>query len=418
MNQAEHRDDAGSMPSEDQRLILRAALLDGPEAREAGIDWLAKNDIQRLGRASVRLLPLLYERFRREGIQHRVLPVLHGVKKHTWSYNRLLFHRASPAISALQAAGIEAMVIKGAALTIEYYQDYSLRPMDDVDLLVRYPDARAAIEVLRRQGWKALEQWNEQKGFSEQTRRYDHAMHFVHPSGQDLDLHWNLTPFCLGPDADCDFWEASKKTTFDGQAIRVLDPADQLLHICVHGAAWESVAPIRWIPDALAVLRKTPQLDWERLLLQARKRRLTVMVREALNYIDRNIGDFVPAHVLSEFNRSDVTVFERLEYSQLLKPARVLGHLRRKLWTFLRVSQGKSWRHTALSFPSYLCTRLRVDRKRQVPAAFCREICLRLGWRRGSVPSGRSRGPVSPDHNIHTAPVHAFPLEERPRGSQ
>jgi len=265
---------------------------------------------------------------------------------------------------------------------------------------------------------KALERWNEQKAFSEQTRRYDHAMHFVHPSGQDLDLHWNLTPFCLGPDADSDFWEASKETTFDGRAVRVLDPADQLLHICVHGAAWESVAPIRWIPDAIAVLRKTPQLDWERLLLQARKRRLTVVVREALNYIDRNIGDFVPAHVLSEFNRADVTVFERLEYSQLLKPARVLGHLRRRLWTFLRVSQGKSWRHTALSFPGYLCTRLRVDRKRQVPAAFCREICLRLGWRRGSVPSGRSRGPVSPDHNIHTAPVHAFPLEERPRGSQ
>jgi hypothetical protein len=370
MNQAEHRDDAGSMPSEDQRLILRAALLHGPEAHEAGIAWLAQTDIQRLGRASVRLLPLLYDRFRLEGIQHPVLPVLHGVKKHTWSYNRLLFHRASAAICALQAAGIEVMVIKGAALIIEYYKDYSLRPMDDVDLLVRYPDARAAIEVLCRQGWKALTRWNEQKGFSEQTRRYDHAMHFVHPSGQDLDLHWNLTPFCLGPDADSDFWEASKETTFDRQVVRVLDPADQLLHICVHGVAWERVAPIRWIPDALAVLHKTPQLDWQRLLLQARKRKFTLMIRGALNYVDRNIGGFVPAHVLSEFNRSDVTLFERLEYPQLLKPARGgLGRLRRELWTFLRVSQGKSWRHTALSFPDYLCTRLRVDRKRQVPAA-------------------------------------------------
>jgi len=244
-------------------------------------------------------------------------------------------------------------------------------------------------------------------------------MHFVHPSGQDLDLHWNLTPFCLGPDADSDFWEASKETTFDGHAVRVLDPADQLLHICVHGAAWATLAPIRWIPDALAVLRKTPQLDWERLLLQARKRRLTLMVREALNYIDRNIGDFVPAHVLSEFNRSDVTLFERLEYSQLLKPpARVLGHLPGILWAFLRVSQGKTLPHTVFSFPGYLCTILRVDRKRQLPAAFCRKMCLRLGWRRGSVPSGRARSPLPHDHNIQTAPLPAFPLEERLRGSQ
>jgi hypothetical protein len=378
VNKTENRDDPGSVPSEDQRLILRAALLHGSEAREAGIAWLAKTDIQHLGRASVRLLPLLYHRFRLEGIQHPVLPVLHGVKKHTWSRNRLLFHRASKAICALQDAGIGVMVLKGAALTIEYYQDYSLRPMDDVDLLVRYTDARAAIEVLCRQGWKALEQWNEQKDFSEQTRRYDHAMHLVHPSGQDLDLHWNLTPFCLGPDADRDFWEASKKTTFDGQVVRVLDPADQLFHICVHGVAWERLAPIRWIPDALAVLRRTPQLDWERLLLQARKRKLTLMVRGALNYVDRNIGDFVPGHVLSEFNRSEVTVFERLEYSRLLKPVRFFGHQRRKMWMFLRASQGKSWRHTALSFPAYLCTRLRVDRKRQVPAAFCRKVWLRL----------------------------------------
>lgn len=391
VNEIEYRDDAGSVPSEEQRLILRVALLEGPEAREAAIAWLAKVDIARLGRASVRLLPLIYERFRQEGIQHPVVPVLRGIKRHTWCRNRLLFQQASEAIRALGAAGIEVMLIKGAALTIEYYQDYGLRSMDDVDLLVRYPDAGAAIEVLRRQGWKALAlfvpevklrmQWNEQKGFSEETRQYVHAMHFVHPSGQDLDLHWNLTPFCLGPDADRDFWAASKEITFEGQAVRVLDPADQLLHVCVHGAAWESVAPIRWIADALAVIRKTPQLDWKRLLLQARKRKLTLMVSSALDYIDRNIGDFVPAHVLADFKGSDVTVFEKLEYRQLLKPASALGRVQRKVWTFLRVCQGNTLRHAALSFAYYLCTRLRVDRMRQVPAALCGEVWHRFGDR-------------------------------------
>jgi Uncharacterised nucleotidyltransferase len=188
-----------------------------------------------------------------------------------------------------------------------------------------------------------------------QIIEYDHAMHFVHPAGQDLDLPWNLTPFCLGPDADEDFWEASRETTFDGQVVRVLDPADQLLHICLHGAAWERLTPIRWIPDALVVLRKAPQLDWDRLLLQARKRKLTFMVRGALDYLDENIGHFVPAHVLSELRQSDVTVFERLEYRQLLKPAWALGQVRRKLWTFLRVSQGKTLHQLALSFPNYLC---------------------------------------------------------------
>ena len=43
MNQIEYRDDAGSVPSEEQRLILRVALLQGPETREAGIAWLARD---------------------------------------------------------------------------------------------------------------------------------------------------------------------------------------------------------------------------------------------------------------------------------------------------------------------------------------------------------------------------------------
>lgn len=381
VNEIEYRDEPGSVPSEEQRLTLRVALLEGPEAREAAIAWLAKTDVARLGRASVRLLPLIYERFRREGIQHPVLPVLRGLKRHTWYSNRLLFHRAGEAIRALRAAGIEVMVIKGAALTIEYYKDYSLRPMDDVDLLVRYPDTRAAIDVLCRNGWKAFNQWHEQNGFSEQTRQYGHAMHFVHPSGQDLDLHWNLTPFCLAPDADQDFWAASKEMTFEGQAVRVLDPADQLLHICVHGVAWERVAPIRWIPDALAVVRRAQQLDWKRLLLQARKRKLTLIVSSALDYIDRNIGNFVPAHVLDEFKGSDVTVFERLEYRQLLKPPWAFGHVRRKAWTFVRICRRKSLRHAALYIPYYLCARLRVDRMRQVPAAFCGEVWRKFGER-------------------------------------
>ena len=75
----------------------------------------------------------------------------------------------------------------------------------------------------------------------------------------------------------------------------------------------------------------------------------------------------------------DVTFFETLEYSQLLKPpSRVFGDPRRALWRFLRASQGKTLRHTLLSFPGFLCTRLRVERKRQVPMAYCRKIYHRL----------------------------------------
>jgi hypothetical protein len=120
-----------------------------------------------------------------------------------------------------------------------------------------------------------------------------------------------MLPFCVEPNADADFWAASKEVTFESQTVRVLDPADQLLHICAHGAAWDIIAPVRWIPDAVAVLQGAPRINWERLLLQTRRRKVTLLVRGALNYINQTLGALVPADVLREINRLDVSIFEK-----------------------------------------------------------------------------------------------------------
>ena len=363
--------DPGRLPSDEQRLMIEAALMRGPRAREAALSWLATADIARLGKASRRLLPLLCERFRLEGLEHPFLPVLKGVKRHTWYNNRLLFNKIEPVIRVLREAGIDVMVIKGAALTIEYYRDYSLRPMEDVDLLVRTEDASAAMDVLYRQGWKTKKI---QGGLRKRLLQYMHALHFWHPSGHDLDLHWHMLPFCVEPNADADFWAASKEVTFESQTVRVLDPADQLLHICAHGAAWDIIAPVRWIPDAVAVLQGASRINWERLLLQTRRRKLTLLVRGALNYINRTLGALVPADVLREINRLDVSIFEKWEYRWLLKPCDdLLGVFPRDLCMFWRMSQSKTSGNAALRFPDYLCALWQVDRTSQLPVVFCKK---------------------------------------------
>ncbi len=391
MNATHHRE-AGAMPSAEQLLLLRAALLPGPKGQQAGTAWLANADLARVGKVSGRLMPLLYERFRTNGVRHPLLPVLKGLKKHTWYNNRLLFHRAGEAIRALQSAGIDVMVLKGAALSIEYYRDFSLRPMDDVDLLVRYSNARAATQVLLRHGWHEQDEWAGQHGLASAVRDYYHGKPWTHSSGHVVDLHWNLLRFCLGPEADADFWNDSREASFEGLSVRILNPADQLLHICVYGAAWEHDAPIRWIPDALAVLRKAPELDWDRLLAQARNRTLTLVVRGALNYIERNLGDFVPIDVLNEINGRTVKTFEKLEYWQMQKPlSPVVGTMHKNLYIFLRSSHGKSVGATLLCIPAYLRLVWRVGRKRDLPAAFCGKVLHKIGSRlRSSIGAPRS----------------------------
>jgi hypothetical protein len=367
--------DPGRLPSAEQLLLIKAALLPGPEGHAAGSAWFANADIDRLGKASGRLLPLLYNRLRDEGVDHPLLPMLKGVKRHAWYYNQMLFHRASEAIRALGEAGIESMLIKGAAMAIEYYRDWSLRPMDDVDVLVHCKDASTAIQLLRSRGWKSADPWFEQNGYSALTRKYEHAMLFPHSSGQAMDLHWNLLKFCIGPKQDDDFWNASKGTLFDGQPVRILDPADQLLHILVHGTPWEMLAPIRWIPDAVILIRASSDLDWDRFIFQTRKRRLTLEIAGALEYLQSCFCDLLPSGLLDAVHRIPVSSFEKLEYSGILEPVTgVIEATVSHLCRYWRLSEGSPFWKLAPSFPTFLCCQFRVVRKWQLLAVLCNNI--------------------------------------------
>ena len=230
--------DPGRLPSDEQLLLIRASLLPGREGKQAGCTWLENARIERLGRASMRMLPLLYNRFQTDHVQHPLLAMMKGVKRYTWSRNQMLFHCASEAIRIFAKAGIDAMVIKGAATAIWYYHDASLRPMEDADLLVRYQDAPVAVELLCNDGWQPVDEPVDVLRFFPKLHRFGHSIHLRHPSGNTLDLHWNLLSFCFGSEENEDFWAASKPALFDFRPVRMLDPADQLLHIFVHGAAW------------------------------------------------------------------------------------------------------------------------------------------------------------------------------------
>jgi Uncharacterised nucleotidyltransferase len=208
--------------------------------------------------------------------------------------------------------------------------------------------------------------------FFRKIYKYKHSMHLRHPSGNYLDLHWNLLPFCFGSAENEDFWDASRPSLFNARPVRTLDPADQLLHICVHGAAWNSLSHIRWIADAVIVIRATPDLNWERLLRQAEKRKLTLMVRGALNYIDRHFDGLVPAAVLSEIARTKVTFFEKLEYSQIIRSKgsdSLTGGAGNSLLRFWRISKSKTMGNQS-SFKEFLCAEWSVTENRQLPLMF------------------------------------------------
>jgi Uncharacterised nucleotidyltransferase len=112
---------------------------------------------------------------------------------------------------------------------------------------------------------------------------------------------------------DEDLWTASKPLTVAGVDTRALCPADQLLHICVHGVS-ATPAPMRWLADAVIVIRTSgDQLAWERVIDRAIARGCTVALLDALIHLEGHVS--IPAWVIDRLRAAPASRAERLAHA-------------------------------------------------------------------------------------------------------
>lgn len=232
------------------------------------------------------------------GVESRVL---------AWSTNHLLFHEAALALVALHDAGIRTLILKGAALALSCYDDAGLRPMHDVDVLVPEPHAARAMSVLVAAGWEA------EYRPPHAMLPFQHAVGFRNATGGRIDLHWRVLADGRQDIAE-DWWPASRPLLLSGVATRMLAPADQLLHVCVHGARSRHTQPRRWTGDVLAILKTWPDLDWTALVACARTRRLTLPLADTLDDARATSGAPIPIEVIAALRAAPVTPGERRLY--------------------------------------------------------------------------------------------------------
>jgi hypothetical protein len=280
-----------NLPTEEQRLILHAALDERADALAAWRRWSGEFDFDSLDHGSIRLLPLVYRNLGPASFDVAAAERLRSLYRHSWSHNQLIFKRAAEAIAALQASGIETLVTKGASLAILAYGDVGVRPMDDVDVLVPVDRGGDAIEALTVAGWTA--------DHADPLARMQvhHSLGFAGAASGNVDLHW----FSLWqPASDAPLWEASLPLELGGAQTRAPGSADQLLLACVHGTPWSPLPPFRWVADAVTVIRTAgEELDWGHLFAEAERRRLTVATLAALEYLREELGVAVPGTVLA-----------------------------------------------------------------------------------------------------------------------
>jgi len=340
-------------PTQQQELLLLSALLKGSDAIDAWKEWRSRvdiDDIDHLDPGSYRLLPLLYHNLKSLQAQDPIMMKLKGVYRLTWYKNQMLFHTIAGLLRSFQSAGIETMVLKGAALTFLCYKDYGLRPMNDFDVLVHTDQAMPAIRRLQKLGWKPKDFEPREEYVSVS---YSHG--FEDESGREFDLHWHIFPQCREAHADDDFWGKAVLTKFHDLPTKTLNPTDQLLHICVHGARWNETPPFRWVADAIMILKNAEnEIDWNRLAAQAEKRHLILPLLDTLQYLRDTFEAQIAPEIIKNLQSVTVPHLERMEYKITVNPATKWTAILDLWCQHSRLTENSNILRRMMQFPAFL----------------------------------------------------------------
>ena len=121
----------------------------------------------------------------------------------------------------------------------------------------------------------------------------------------------------------------------------VLSPADQLLHVCLHGLRWSPVQAGHWVADASRIIAHAgASLQWDVLVDEARTRRLALQMSETLQVVRDAAGAPVPDGVFASLAADRPTWRDRLECRAKSGPVASLGGLFLIWSTWSRVARG------------------------------------------------------------------------------
>ncbi len=320
---------AGSLwPSAEERLLLKSALSSGAAAVSAFSEWRSRfGDRAEFRWNAVRLLPLVYHNLHGLGVRDPLMGRMRGMYRRTFCETHQLFHRTAPVVAELASRGFPVLLLKGAPLVLSYYRNHALRPMADLDLWVRRDQVTAAVRVLGEAGYVCTE------SFDPDALRYRHAVNFVHANGGDIDVHWRVLGETRDPAFDEMVWLTGEPLEFCGVPVRQPDPTSMLLTVIMHGVRWNEETPIRWVPDALTILRQRGSaVQWTRLLATASTYRLSNRLGRGLAYLAETFDAPVPAEVLAQLQRRQ-TLLELVENTVLLSDG----------WWYARSVLGTQW---------------------------------------------------------------------------
>lgn len=212
---------------------------------------------------------------------------------------------AEEVLEVLSRAGVRPVLLKGIALVGSCYVPPHLRPMRDIDLLVRQEEIPAAQRALREYGCAPRSDVD-----PESYAGHHHLAPVFHPrTGVCLEVHHHIMRLPANfegfPAIEELLLGLRDSTIFPGQAF-TLDPTWQILTTCIHITHGDSIGrrAQNLIDLARIIECDSGEIDWDRLAHRDHATDVARSLTLPLEYLEREGLPSAPEPVRRALRRS------------------------------------------------------------------------------------------------------------------
>lgn len=255
------------------------------------------------------LSPLIYSKLKKaKAISHAPPNVIERFENLYYGYvleNTKLYRKLKIVLSAFSQQNIPIIVLKGAALAECVYEDIGLRPMFDVDLLIKKEDISAAEHLLEQLQYSPQEIRHTKEWY--RTSHHHLVPYASHDGWLVLELHHHIVPpaeSVIFPIAE--LWQRARPTHIASVPTLVLCWEDMLLHLCLHATLEHYFrGKLNALCDMTQVINRfNDEIDWAQLVGIAKNYGVEKYLYYALWLSQEMVGAVVPYSTLEELKTS------------------------------------------------------------------------------------------------------------------
>ena len=204
---------------------------------------------------------------------------------------------------------IPYMFLKGIPIVLQTHQNFGVRPMTDIDVLVPPEKLEMAMQILVEQ-------------FSMKIRNYDlafyhnniiHAITLRRAANLQVDLHFYFHDFAYHTIHDNQLWATCQKVQLSSSQLGFIpSPSFLLYRTLIHGLDGKAH---RWVTDCVALVDfhgKT--INWKEIFELAKKQKMLWPVINRLKFLKEEFSIPLPNEVELSIANEKVSILEQIYF--------------------------------------------------------------------------------------------------------